>query len=214
MRILYVEDHPELRETIGMLMEGEGRTVTPCASAEEALALDASKYAGTVSQAQIAASKTAAKAYLDSHKTPAFATGGLISGPGTGTSDSILARLSTGEYVMNAESVRMFGTGLLDQMNAGMIPAFAAGGGIGEVGPQLEVTGPSRIYNANQTAAMLKGGGEEAATVTELRGLRREMQANFEYISKHIKATADHTDELANRGMQIVGTVDTRAVPA
>ena len=41
MRILYVEDNPELRETIGMLMEGEGRTVTPCASAEEALALDA-----------------------------------------------------------------------------------------------------------------------------------------------------------------------------
>jgi two-component system cell cycle response regulator CpdR len=39
--ILYVEDNPELRETIGMLMEGEGRTVTPCATAEEALALDA-----------------------------------------------------------------------------------------------------------------------------------------------------------------------------
>ena len=41
MRILYVEDNPELRETIGMLMEGEGRMVTPCASAEEALVLDA-----------------------------------------------------------------------------------------------------------------------------------------------------------------------------
>lgn len=41
MRILYVEDNPELRETIGMLMEGEGRTVTSCASAEEALVLDA-----------------------------------------------------------------------------------------------------------------------------------------------------------------------------
>ena len=41
MRILYVEDNPELRETIGMLMEGEGRRVTSCASAEEALALDA-----------------------------------------------------------------------------------------------------------------------------------------------------------------------------
>jgi two-component system cell cycle response regulator CpdR len=41
MRILYVEDHPELRETIGMLLEGEGRTVTSCATAEEALALDA-----------------------------------------------------------------------------------------------------------------------------------------------------------------------------
>jgi two-component system cell cycle response regulator CpdR len=43
MRILYVEDNPELRETIGMLMEGEGQTVTSCASAEEALELDASE---------------------------------------------------------------------------------------------------------------------------------------------------------------------------
>lgn len=40
MRILYVEDNPELRETIGMLMETDGQTVTSCATAEEALALD------------------------------------------------------------------------------------------------------------------------------------------------------------------------------
>ena len=152
--------------------------------AKEALALDASKYAGAVSQAQIAASKAAAKAYLDSHKTPAFATGGLISGPGTGTSDSILARLSNGEYVMNAESVRMFGTGLLDQMNAGMIPAFAAGGGIGEAGPQLEVTGPSRIYNANQAASMLKGGGDMGALVSELKQMREENKSQRFQIAK------------------------------
>lgn len=41
LRILYVEDNAELRETIGMLLEGEDREVTPCATAEEALALDA-----------------------------------------------------------------------------------------------------------------------------------------------------------------------------
>jgi two-component system, cell cycle response regulator CpdR len=40
MRILYVEDNPDLRETIGMLMEADGQTVTSCATAEEALALD------------------------------------------------------------------------------------------------------------------------------------------------------------------------------
>ncbi|EJE48580.1 response regulator with CheY-like receiver, AAA-type ATPase, and DNA-binding domains [Acidovorax sp. CF316] len=40
MRILYVEDNPELRETIGMLMEGEGRTIVTCATAEEALELE------------------------------------------------------------------------------------------------------------------------------------------------------------------------------
>lgn len=41
MRILYVEDNPELRETIAMLMEGPGRSVVACASAEQALEHDA-----------------------------------------------------------------------------------------------------------------------------------------------------------------------------
>lgn len=37
---------------------------------------------------------------------PGFATGGLISGPGTGTSDSIPARLSNGEFVINAQATK------------------------------------------------------------------------------------------------------------
>ena len=40
MRILYVEDNRELRETIGMLMEGEGRTVFQCETGEQALEAD------------------------------------------------------------------------------------------------------------------------------------------------------------------------------
>ena len=113
-----------------------------------------------------------------------YATGGLISGPGTGTSDSILARLSNGEYVMSADAVRMFGTGFLDQMNAGLLPAFAMGGGIGEAGPELEVTGPSRIYNANQTASMFKGGGDMGALVSELKQMREENKSQRFQIAK------------------------------
>lgn len=41
MRILYVEDNRELRETIGMLMEADGHQVTSCSTAEHALELDA-----------------------------------------------------------------------------------------------------------------------------------------------------------------------------
>lgn len=41
MRILYVEDNQELRETIAMLMEGEGRSITTCETGEAALQLDA-----------------------------------------------------------------------------------------------------------------------------------------------------------------------------
>jgi len=41
MRIVYIEDNAELRASIGALMESEGRVVTCCAAAEQALALDA-----------------------------------------------------------------------------------------------------------------------------------------------------------------------------
>jgi hypothetical protein len=143
--------------------------------AKGALAFDSGSYTGPVSQDALAASKAAAQKYLDSIK--GFATGGLISGPGTGISDSILFRGSNGEYVMSADAVRMFGTGLLDQMNAGQLPAFAAGGGVGETGPQLAVTAPSRIYNANQTGSMSGGGGNNANLVVELRAIRAELES-------------------------------------
>lgn len=38
-----------------------------------------------------------------------FATGGAVNGPGTGTSDSIMARLSTGEHVLTAAEVDALG---------------------------------------------------------------------------------------------------------
>ncbi len=39
---------------------------------------------------------------------PFFASGGYVSGAGTGRSDSIMARLSNGEYVVNANSTKQF----------------------------------------------------------------------------------------------------------
>jgi hypothetical protein len=45
------------------------------------------------------------------------ADGGYIEGPGTETSDSIPARLSDGEYVLNAEAVKLIGKAKLDAWN-------------------------------------------------------------------------------------------------
>ncbi len=59
---------------------------------------------------------------------PGRAAGGYIRGPGSGTSDSILARLSNGEFVMRASAVQHWGAGLLSAMNAAGRPRFAAGG--------------------------------------------------------------------------------------
>ena len=57
-----------------------------------------------------------------------LASGGYVSGPGTGTSDSIPVRLSNGEYVMSAAAVDRIGTPLLDAMNRGDAVHYAGGG--------------------------------------------------------------------------------------
>lgn len=60
---------------------------------------------------------------------PGFAAGGHVRGPGTGTSDSIPALLSNGEYVIKAAAVRKLGKGYLDLINNGIpLRRFADGG--------------------------------------------------------------------------------------
>ena len=56
------------------------------------------------------------------------AVGGYISGPGSGTSDSIPARLSNGEYVIRANAVKTIGTDVLDKLNYADKNNFASGG--------------------------------------------------------------------------------------
>ena len=58
-----------------------------------------------------------------------YAYGGFVSGPGTPTSDSIPARLSNGEYVIQASSVKKFGVDAFDQLNEGDPVEFYANGG-------------------------------------------------------------------------------------
>jgi hypothetical protein len=88
-----------------------------------------------------------------------FAGGGLVSGPGTSTSDSIPARLSAGEYVVRAAAVRQVGVAFLDSINGlsagprfkGGELAFAAGGLVPEVRmppAQPQVNQSVRIVNA------------------------------------------------------------------
>lgn len=86
----------------------------------------------------------------------------------------------------------------------GKIPGFATGGDfagglriVGENGPELEATGASRIFNADQTARILSnvnGGGAYAAmamelkqlreVVTELRGLREDQRAGLATVAR------------------------------
>lgn len=73
------------------------------------------------------------------------ATGGPISGPGTGTSDSILTWLSNGEYVVKASAARSLGMDNLNMINRGVLPGYATGGLV--TGPSLSSVG-GRYKNA------------------------------------------------------------------
>jgi hypothetical protein len=84
-----------------------------------------------------------------------FASGGLVIGPGTSSSDSIPARLSAGEFVMNASAVKRVGVDFLQSINglsngprvSGRTLAFAAGGLVPEALPQQAQGQAVRIVN-------------------------------------------------------------------
>lgn len=81
------------------------------------------------------------------------ARGGYISGPGTGTSDSILSWLSNGEHVIDAFTTRFYGSSFFSQLQElarsgrGMgikLPAYAMGG------PVLQTSAPAPLSNIVQ----------------------------------------------------------------
>lgn len=71
-----------------------------------------------------------------------FAGGGHVNGPGSGTSDSIIARLSNGEFVQRAQAVAYYGPAFMAALNQMRIPrniveglaGFANGGFVRAIG--------------------------------------------------------------------------------
>lgn len=121
-------------------------------------------YAGFVLAALAAATGAVQIGIVASQKPPpppAFATGGYVRGAGSGTSDSITARLSNGESVNNAKTTAMFAP-ILSAMNkagggvdwyrgegyakGGIVQKFAAGG---------IVSSSSAIMRENEAVANL-----------------------------------------------------------
>ena len=95
------------------------------------------------------------------------------------------------------------------------IPGFASGGMfggglrlVGENGPELEVTGPSRIFSASQTSDMLSRlaspAENSAALVAELRALRSEVGELRRVASR----TADATEKTAGSAEQLAEQFD------
>lgn len=100
-----------------------------------------------------------------------FAGGGRIRGPGTGTSDSILARLSAGEFVVKAAAVNHYGAGLLSRINQMQIPRFASGGvvGGGSGGSTVNLSLDGRSYQMHASESV----GNQLAAYVSREALRK-----------------------------------------
>lgn len=82
-----------------------------------------------------------------------FADGGYVRGPGSGRSDSIPARLSNGEYVVNSDATKKH-RAMLDAINSGKVAGFADGG-IVSAAPMAQVTLPNAVSGGGSGAPVV-----------------------------------------------------------
>jgi hypothetical protein len=124
-----------------------------------------------------------------------FASGGHITGPGTGTSDSIPARLSNGEFVVNAAATAKH-LPLLHSLNGSSgsgTPGkthFASGGVVNGGSPPSSTPGTNiafHITTAGGTGGNGGGsGGTSAQGQNQQAALQRELQASvIEIVRRH-----------------------------
>nr|WP_223188245.1 hypothetical protein [Streptomyces sp. TRM68416] len=106
---------------------------------------------------------------------PGFPDGGLLRGPGTPTSDSILLWGSTGEYMIKAAAVEHYGEALFDALNAKMLPLpTARAAASGRLAPAAASTAgsdgaPRVTYNVYPRRSVI--------SVEDLRLLQRQEEA-------------------------------------
>jgi hypothetical protein len=108
------------------------------------------------------------------------AMGGYISGAGNGTSDSIPAMLSNGEYVINAKSVKSVGMPMLDRINKMAmggpvynVPAYSMGGRVKYNNGGM-ATSSNSLYNINVTLNGTDMSADDVANAIERKMRIRE----------------------------------------
>jgi hypothetical protein len=132
---------------------------------------------GQVAYVQVQATGTpGAPGSAPSGGRKSFADGGFVSGPGSATSDSINARLSNGEFVMNAAATAAYRP-MLENMNT---RKFAAGGYVAPSGHatvnNIHITVNAGLGNGpdigRQVLAAMERAVGQGATAHISRGIR------------------------------------------
>lgn len=112
----------------GTTKPAEGAATTAVTAALSALAAAAT--AASVALSAMSATGGIGLGFFSHGGIVKAAGGGSIMGAGTGTSDSIPAMLSNGEYVLTASAVDRLGIPFLDKLNAGDFPGYSSGGAV------------------------------------------------------------------------------------
>lgn len=109
----------------------------------------------------VSAATQARDASISGESVGAFAGGGHVRGAGTGTSDSIWARLSNGEFVVRAAAVRHFGVNFFAALNALRVPRLNMGGMVDGIHRMMAVPhlAAGGLVGFSPPAVAVAGGG-------------------------------------------------------
>lgn len=192
--------------------------------------LDAMGRLSAVGSDYLAAQRDSAASALDYARAVALVSGTAAAAEGTAQRQADVAReqLSLLDRTVSAQikiddSVLSVEQAIRDylavdkggaaRLRAAGIPGYASGGHhtgglriVGERGPELEATGPARIWSADQTRKLFAGDGD---LLTELQALRREvaaLRAESAATARHTHATSRTLERVTRggRAMQVV----------
>jgi hypothetical protein len=124
-----------------------------------------------------------------------FATGGYVSGPGTGTSDSIAARLSDGEYVVKASAVKG-NIDLLNSINSGRFSKFAEGGLV-----STSMADTPNISNPDNSSNAVKTSNQQVVNINITGDISRQTKAEiYQMLPSIAEGVNSHNRERGFRG--------------
>jgi hypothetical protein len=188
------EDAAKAVLSTGGTADAAERAATAAANAASGAA-NAAGQAGQSARRAYASSQVATGAMSIRAYEAAFGakSGGLITGPGTGTSDSIPTMLSNGEYVVRASSVAKIGVPALEAINAGRIPQIT--------GANVSVNGA----NINSGKTSIKGGinsaGDSASVYNYSVTVNAQSNANADQIANAVMTKIKQVDGQRVRGV-------------
>lgn len=131
---------------------------------------------------------------VTANATKEFASGGMVYGPGTDTSDSITANLSNNEFVVQAKAVKHWGSDFMYAINNMQLPGFSLGGLVRSMTPSFTPVYQTAFAGGGLVTPPKENQQQRAMDLVEIKlnmgdkkstlmGERRELQSFVDMIN-------------------------------